>query len=96
MTQQQQNTYKELKDWLKIFSPWGAVALAIFKFGGWYQEIKQHTVNWDGYGAKIELVKQDLKDHVEAENRVHADIWREQSAMKKDFNDKIFELTQNQ
>lgn len=95
MTQQQQNRYKEVKDWLKITSPWGAVALAIFKFGGWYQEVKQHTASWDGYGAKIELVGQNLKDHIETDNRVHASIWRDQSDMKKDFNDKIFLLSQN-
>lgn len=96
MTQQQSDRYKEFKDWLKILSPLVAVFIAVFKFGGWYQEIKQHTVNWDSYGAKIEVVKQDLKDHGEADNRLHAELWKAQSDMKKEYNDKFFELSQNE
>lgn len=95
MSPQGQNRYKEIKDWLRIISPYGAVFIAVFKFGGWYQDFKTHAQKWDGYDSSIQYLVKQQKGHEESDERIHAEIWRDQADFKKDVNDKLLMFLEN-
>lgn len=86
--------YKELKDWLKIASPISAAFIVVFKGGVWYQDFKQSTYKWNGYESTISTLSTDLQNHKESDNRIHAEMWHDMAEIKKDFNDKIFQIEQ--
>jgi hypothetical protein len=85
MTRIQQDRYKEIKDWLKITSPYIAVFILTFKMGAVYQDFKQRTVKWDAYESTI-------VSHEEADNRIHSEFWKQIDSVKRE----VFLVSQTQ